>query len=215
MTGLSILHCIVYDIIQRWDIPEVCDGSPMLQGNFTIVNPRDDGTVEETHINRPLQAYQLTSAERERLDWVLNALLGALQQKGQAPVVPAHPALSLLTGEKRPPDAPICRDPLNQTLEKLKGCSVAKDLIRFLTRQAGQKATLVDTARYRKSGRREPTRRDIESTMQQVRRTAESLALRDAPLRIEYCWIQQSISLVDRNGNPATLHINETADVAK
>jgi len=115
---------------------------------------------------------------------------------------PASPAATQIEGEKKPPAAPICPDPLNQTLEKLKGSSAAKNLIRFLTRHADQKATLVDTARHRNRGCREPTRRDISSTKQQVRRTAANLALRDAPLRIEYCWIQQIISLVDRNGNP-------------
>jgi len=104
--------------------------------------------------------------------------------------------------ENKSPEAPTWPDPLNQTLEKLKGSSAAKDLIQFLAHHAGQKASLVDTARHRNRGRREPTRRDISSTKQQVRRTAANLALRDAPLRIEYCWIQQSISLVDRNGNP-------------
>ncbi len=118
-------------------------------------------------------------------------------------------------GENKSPAAPAFPDPLNQTLGKLKGSSAAKNLIRFLAHQTDQKATLVDTARHRNSGRREPTRRNISSTKQQVRRTAANLELRDAPLRIEYCWIQQIISLVDWNGNPPALHINEIADVAK
>ena len=125
------------------------------------------------------------------------------------PETPVEFATPLAVGESNLPEAPTCPGPLNQTLEKLKGSSAAKDLIRFLAHQTDQKATLVDTARHRKRGRREPTRTDIKSTMQQVRRTAETLALRGAPLRIEYCWIQEIIRLVDRNGNPPALHINE------
>jgi hypothetical protein len=134
---------------------------------------------------------------------------------GRPPEAPAQPSPPDPGGQGKPCLALTGPDPLKQTLEKLKGSSSAKNLVRFLARQANQEATLRDTARDRNQGRREPTRKDIESTKQQVRRTAANLEVRDAPLRIEYCWIQGRVRLVDRKGNRPALHINESADVAK
>jgi hypothetical protein len=85
MTGLSVLHQFVPVIIQRWDIPEICDGRQIMQGNFTIRNPQQDGTIEETHINRPLQPYTLTPYEWERLVWVLNTLVEEIGNRDQRP----------------------------------------------------------------------------------------------------------------------------------
>jgi hypothetical protein len=81
-TALSALKQLVYAVIRRWDLPEVCDGRPIMQGNFGLLNRRDDGTVEESHIVRPLRPYLLEPAEWERLLWIQEALHEALRADG-------------------------------------------------------------------------------------------------------------------------------------
>ena len=81
MTGLSVLKQHVDQLIQRWDIPEVCDDRTMMRGRYGIT--RDEGTIEE--IDRPVQPCTLTTAEHDRLGWVLNAFVEALGKAIEAP----------------------------------------------------------------------------------------------------------------------------------
>jgi hypothetical protein len=101
IVALPILRQHVDQLIQRWDIPEICDDRPMNRGAFTVT--RDDGTIVEK-VHRLVQPHTLTPTECERLAWVLNALLGALRETIEAP----NPA-ALPKEENRPPTAPTLR----------------------------------------------------------------------------------------------------------
>ncbi len=85
MTAYPKLKSHVYRIIQRWDIPEICQDRPFMRGKYGIT--QDDGTIKE--IDRPTRPYTLTSVECDELTWVLNALLGVLQGADQATPNPA------------------------------------------------------------------------------------------------------------------------------
>jgi hypothetical protein len=102
-----------------------------------------------------------------------------------------------------------------ETLKSLKGSEVSQELVKFLAKQPDYEATLRETARRLKTGGREPTRRDLRSTQQRVRRAAKKLELISAPLRIEYSWLADRISLVDQNGNRPRLSEGNDADEAK
>jgi hypothetical protein len=106
---------------------------------------------------------------------------------------------------------------LERTLARLKGSSKAKSLVRFLHGQTGQKATLREMTRRFYSKGREPTADQQEPAKQQIRRTAKTLAERKAPLRIEYDWDRDEISLVEvaAKSGPATPSGKDVADVAK
>jgi hypothetical protein len=105
MAGLSVLQRHVDQLIQRWDIPEVCDDRPMARGRFGIT--RDDGTIEE--IDRPIRRCTLTTAERAQLRWVLNTFIEAIQEAIGAPRPNPisegenRPAVALASGTMPPP----------------------------------------------------------------------------------------------------------------
>jgi hypothetical protein len=85
MTACPKLKSHVYRIIQRWDIPEICQDRLIIRGKFGIT--QDDGTIKE--IDRPTHPYTLTPVECEELAWVLNALLDSLRAVDQATPNPA------------------------------------------------------------------------------------------------------------------------------
>jgi TIR domain len=101
MVGLSTLKQHVDQLIQRWDIPEVCEDRTIRRGRYDIT--RDDGTIEK--IDRPVQPCALTTAERDKMGWVLNTFVEVLgktiEASGPAAIpegenkLPAAPALTI------------------------------------------------------------------------------------------------------------------------
>ena len=102
MTGLPILQKHVYQLIKRWDIPEICHDHPFMRGNFSIVDTQEDGTIEETHINRPPQPHTLTAHKWECLIWVLNALFGGLRPNPPKVGEESKPPTTTTTEDDRP-----------------------------------------------------------------------------------------------------------------
>ena len=94
MVGLSTLKQHVDQLIQRWDIPEVCEDHTMTRGRYGIT--RDDGTIED--IDRPAQPCVLTTVELERLGWVLNTFIESLGKTIKA----ATPAANSEWGNRLP-----------------------------------------------------------------------------------------------------------------
>jgi hypothetical protein len=85
MTAYPKLRSHVYRIIQRWDVPEICQDRPFMRGKYGIT--QNDGTIKE--IDRPTRPHTLTPVEYEELAWVLNTLLEALRGVNQATPNPA------------------------------------------------------------------------------------------------------------------------------
>jgi hypothetical protein len=81
LTALPILHQVVYELVRRWDITEVCD----------------DRLIVRQHAP---PSHTLTDREWKRLGWVQQALAGALSPpaEGTEAVVPE-------SGEPAPPDS--------------------------------------------------------------------------------------------------------------
>jgi hypothetical protein len=100
--------------------------------------------------------------------------------------------------------APIEETPLSRTLHILKGSSKAKNLVKYLHEQTAWKATLREVTRrlYIKVEGREPTAGHYNAAKQLIRRKAKSLAGDKAPLRIEFDWDRDEISLVDIAATP-------------
>lgn len=75
MTAYPKLRKHVYRIIERWDVPEICQDQPFARGVYGIT--ADDGTIKG--ISRPPRTPTLTQVECGELAWILNAMSGALQ----------------------------------------------------------------------------------------------------------------------------------------
>jgi hypothetical protein len=116
--------------------------------------------------------------------------------------------------------APLGTDgetPLEITLDLLKGTSKAKTLVRFLSEQSTGKATLKAVTRRLYSKGHEPTTKQQAKAKQQIRRTAKALDELKAPLRIEWDWDRDEISLVvaAAKPGPAKPSGKDVADVAR
>jgi hypothetical protein len=156
-----------------------------------------------------------TDGRTERTEAAVD--LGAPKPEGE----PAAPAIRSITSKETPIEPAAAglteETPLAITLKILQGSSRAKSLVKFLHGQKGRKATLLEVTRRFYCKGREPTADRQGTAKQQIRRTAQTLAERKAPLRIEYDWDQDEISLVDvaANSGPARPSGKDVADVAE
>jgi hypothetical protein len=84
-------------------------------------------------------------------------------------------------------------------IANLSRTSRARDLIRFLLEQPHRTATLRSVTGYLYAKGHEPTRHQLKTAMQLIRRTARIL-YRDpnGPYRLEWSWSRDEVCLVDR-----------------
>ena len=185
MTGLPVLRKHVYQIIERWDIPEVCDDRVLMTGNFLMV--RDDG--EKIHVNRFPPPHLLTARELERLLWVRDALGGGLtwacrtpREAPQASVSDTEEGtannLSPLSGEK-PPVA----DPTQKAVDMLGRSKRVIELIRFLAARENKAAELdvIISDIYKLKAKTDANRRKARKLAERARAALEK---RGCPVRI-------------------------------
>jgi hypothetical protein len=92
---------------------------------------------------------------------------------------------------------PIEETPLARTLRLLGGSSKAKSLVKFLDKQPARKATLKELTRQLHSRGHEPTRSQLCTAKQLIRRTAATLDQRKAPLRIQWDWDRDEIEMAE------------------
>jgi hypothetical protein len=105
-------------------------------------------------------------------------------------------AVRARTNQPEPPKVPA--DSLKGTLNTLKGCSKAKTLVKFLARQSGRKATLLQVTNHLYvKGNRVATVRDRNKAKQLIRRTALTLSHVEARWRLEFDWDRDEIALTD------------------
>jgi hypothetical protein len=127
----------------------------------------------------------------------------------------AGAASSGIPGEA--PDVPDMATLLKRTCDLLKGTSLAMTLVRFLGKELGKKFTREAIARHLYSKNRVPRIGQVRNAEQLIRRTAKTLAMSKAPLRIEFDFHLDEISLVnpDAKSGPATSSGEDVTDVER
>jgi hypothetical protein len=86
MAGVSRLHNIIAQVIERWDVPEICDDRPLgIRGVGTITehedrNDRGDDPkiIKEVHVNRIARSRTLLENEKSQLRWCLEVFQSTL-----------------------------------------------------------------------------------------------------------------------------------------
>jgi hypothetical protein len=188
LTALAVLLRVVYGLVGRWDVPEICEGR----------------TIQREYIpGERMPPRHLMDRERERLEWALQQIAPALATAAPPPAVERTPRDAAGSGGEDQPEAGNAAvmstegTPLSRTLDILRGTSKAKNLVKYLHEQTAWKATLREVTRCLYSKGHEPTAGHYKAARQLIRRTAKSLAAGKAPLRIEYDWVRDEISLSD------------------